>query len=211
MPKIIKIPETTLRRLPQYLHILRNYVAKGHKQIEIKALSKNTGIKTDKIKDDFKFTNYNLLAGKRMDLDKIIGLIEEILNWKDISVAFLAGVGNLGTALLNYSHFAETGIKIVAGFDKSEEKIGKEINGIKIFPPKKIIDLTKRMHTHIGIITTTEAAAQKTADMMIKGGISAIWNFTSAPLRVPDQIIVQDADILSSLAVLTQKLKKRID
>jgi len=40
-------------------------------------------------------------------------------------------------------------------------------------------------------------------------GIEGIWNFTGRPLDLPAQVIVQDQDIATGLAVLSAKLAAR--
>ncbi|HRZ99390.1 MAG TPA: hypothetical protein P5055_01525, partial [Candidatus Paceibacterota bacterium] len=48
--------------------------------------------------------------------------------------------------------------------------------------------------------------AQAVADLMIQGGIRAIWNFAPVQLRVPESTIVLNEDLYCSLAFLSQKL-----
>jgi redox-sensing transcriptional repressor len=48
------------------------------------------------------------------------------------------------------------------------------------------------------------------ADLMIAGGIRAIWNFAPIRLRVPEHVIVHNEDLYCSLAALSQKLFKTL-
>jgi redox-sensing transcriptional repressor len=61
------------------------------------------------------------------------------------------------------------------------------------------------MHVHIGIIAVPASAAQGIADLMIRGGIRAIWNFAPIGLQVPDGLVVHNEDLAASLAVFLQK------
>ena len=45
--------------------------------------------------------------------------------------------------------------------------------------------------------------------MLIAGGVKAIWNFAPVRLIVPDDILVQNENMASSLAVLSQHLIDR--
>jgi redox-sensing transcriptional repressor len=67
------------------------------------------------------------------------------------------------------------------------------------------------MSVHLGIITTPAEAAQAVADEMVKGGIQAIWNFAPVKLRVPENIIVHNEDLYSTLASLSWKLARRFN
>jgi redox-sensing transcriptional repressor len=62
----------------------------------------------------------------------------------------------------------------------------------------------------LGIITTPAEAAQAVADEMVKGRIQAIWNFAPVKLRVPEEIIVHNEDLYSTLASLSWKLARRL-
>ncbi len=67
-------------------------------------------------------------------------------------------------------------------------------------------DLAIRMHIHIGIITVPANKANKVAEQMIEGGIKAIWNFAPTPIKVPNGIIVENAQLSTNLSVLKRKL-----
>ena len=66
----------------------------------------------------------------------------------------------------------------------------------------------KENNIHIGIITVPARVAQETCDKLVAAGIRGIWNFTSAVLEVPEGIIVQNENMASSLAILSNKLKE---
>ena len=60
----------------------------------------------------------------------------------------------------------------------------------------------------IGIITLPKEYAQETADKLIAAGIRAIWNFSPTYITVPDNIVVKNENMASSLAVLSKQLKE---
>ena len=66
------------------------------------------------------------------------------------------------------------------------------------------------MHVGMGIITVPAAEAQAVADLMVAGGIRAIWNFAPIRLRVPGHVIVHNEDLYCSLAGLSQKLSESL-
>ena len=49
------------------------------------------------------------------------------------------------------------------------------------------------------------AEAQAVADLMVEGGIRAIWNFAPIGLKVPEGVVVHNEDLAASLAVFLQK------
>ena len=62
----------------------------------------------------------------------------------------------------------------------------------------------------MGIITGPAEGAQEVADLLIAGGIKAIWNFSPVHLEVPDNILVQTENMATSLAVLSMHLQAHI-
>ena len=141
----------------------------------------------------------------------VVDGIERFLGWKKVSEAFLVGAGSMGSALLGYRKFEECGLKIVAAFDSDPAKIGRKIHGKHVLVLGKLADLTQRMHVLIGIITVPAEQAQAVAELLVEGGVRAIWNFAPVRLRVPEHIIVHNEDLYCSLASLSQKLAQALE
>ena len=62
----------------------------------------------------------------------------------------------------------------------------------------------------MGIITVPAEFAQQVCDQMIACGIKAIWNFAPVHLDVPSNILVQNENMATSLAVLSMHLQAQI-
>ena len=62
----------------------------------------------------------------------------------------------------------------------------------------------------MGIITVPAAHAQEVCDQLIACGIKAIWNFAPIHLDVPSNILVQNENMATSLAVLSMHLQAQI-
>jgi redox-sensing transcriptional repressor len=140
----------------------------------------------------------------------LIRWIEDFLGWNNSKEAFLVGAGSLGSALLGYGKFRQFGLNIIAAFDTDPYKVGQPIHGKEVLHLDKLLDLAQRMHIHLGVIATPAVAAQKVADLMVEGGIRAIWNFAPVHLRVPDFVILQNEDLYYSLASLSYKLERHL-
>ena len=143
-------------------------------------------------------------------IDELISAIEQCLNWNDASSCFLVGVGHLGKALMGYSELSRKGLRIIAAFDVNPELAGTELHEIPIYNVDKLSNLLNRLHIHIGIITTPADAAQEVADLLVANGVIAIWNFTPAKLNLPEEVIVENIDMSSSLAVLSRRVAEKL-
>jgi redox-sensing transcriptional repressor len=128
------------------------------------------------------------------------------MGYNKLDEAILVGVGSMGRILLTNSKFAKFGLNIVVGFDKDPYLCGLQLEGKHILPMEKMESLVQRMGIRIGIITVPDDQAQDVCDQMVKCGIKAIWNFAFVPLKVPEDVLVKNENLPSSLAVLAHNL-----
>lgn len=202
----VNVSDIVLRRLPKYIHFLRNLKKNGQVYTSATEISKALSIHHTQVRKDLALTGLRGTPKVGHKVNDLIVALRVFLNWDNMSDAFLVGAGNMGKALLNYDGFDKSGIKIVAGFDVDPELIGNDVNGIKVFPLAKLPNLAKRLHAHIGILCVPAHKAQKTAEMMVENGIVGIWNFTPVALNLNENIVIENVDIYPSLAVLSHKL-----
>lgn len=200
------VPEPTLRRLPQYLHYLIEIQKAGRPVVSAGHIGRELHLDQTQVRKDLAVTGIVGRPKVGYETDALIGAIRDFLGWNNTKDAFLVGVGHLGAALLGHDRFDKCGVRIVAAFDKHPQRVGTAINGRDVLPIEKLSDLAHRLHVHVGIITAPAEAAQTIADQMISGGIRAIWNFAPTTLDVPEDIIVQNEDLYTGLAVLSNRL-----
>jgi redox-sensing transcriptional repressor len=211
MTKLLKAtPKPTLRRLPQYLDFLYTLKIQDKKIVTSKSIADVLGLDQTQVRKDIEQTGITGKPKTGFVVDELIFRIREHLNWNNLSDAFIVGVGSLGTAILGYERFKHYGINFVAAFDADENKIGKKVSGINVYPVSKLAQMAKQLEVHIGVITVPADAAQEVTYEMIKGGIRGIWNFVPKQLIVPENIVVENAQFYQSLAVLTRKLREKI-
>lgn len=202
------VSDLTLRRLPKYLHFLLGLQKKKQEYTSASEISRHLEVHHTQVRKDLAFTGVRGIPKRGHKVNDLVKALEKYLNWDMTVYAILVGVGNLGTALLNYKGFETSGMQIVAAVDNDPQKAGLIYNKIKVFSIDKLPDLMATLNPSIAIISTTKEAAQKTAEKLIDNGIKGIWNFTPKFLDVPEDIIVENADIYPSLAVLVRKISE---
>jgi redox-sensing transcriptional repressor len=205
----VGIPQPSLHRLPQYHHYLSELKNKGINAISCSVIGRDLNLVPIQVRKDLQYTGIVGRPKTGYVVPELIAAIETFLGWNNVQDAFLAGVGNLGTALLGHERFSNFGLRIVAAFDTDPQKIGQWVHGKMVLPLDKLADLTKRMSIHLGIVTTPSECAQAIADEMVAGGIQAVWNFAPVRLKVPSHVIVHNEDLYSSLASLSWELARR--
>ncbi len=202
------IPEPTVRRMPQYLNLIREVSRNGEPNISAPVIGRILRIDPTQVVKDLASTGVTGKPRVGYVVEELLFALETFLGYHRQHEAFLVGAGFLGSSLIQYPGFREAGVNIVAAFDTDPAKIGTEISGIKVYNMNKFSDLVQRLHIPIGIITTPSEAAQSVAEQMVVWGIKAIWNFAPVALRIPENIILQDTHFYANLAVIVNKLEQ---
>ena len=203
------ISKSVLKRLPGYLAYLKNMPENAPPNISATALANALGMGEVQVRKDLAMVS----DGGRPKIgylrESLIDDIEQFLGYDNTTDAVLIGAGKLGQALMGYKGFDEYGLNILAAFDaapamdRTEE--GKPIYGID-----KLAQFCRVNKVLMGIITVPAESAQAVADQLIAGGIKAIWNFAPVHLDVPSNILVQNENMATSLAVLSVHLQAQI-
>ncbi|MBN2659257.1 MAG: redox-sensing transcriptional repressor Rex [Spirochaetales bacterium] len=202
------IPLPAIRRYPLYLRRLKAYRMGGTLWVSATMLAEDLGFSSILVRKDLALTGLEGRPKYGFSIDPLIGAIEESLGWNNRTDAILVGAGNLGSALLGYSGFAQYGLEISAVFDSDPAKIGTKVQGVPVFPMEKLTDFIGRTHIPMAVLTVPAESAQRTAEQLEDAGIRGIWNFAPAKLKLSDKVVVQRVDLASSFAELSSRLKK---
>lgn len=206
----MSVPEPTLRRLPLYYRLLKQLRDGGRTGISCTMIGTELKLDPTQIRKDIEMTGTVGRPKVGYDLNELLCAIERFLGWDTTTEAFLVGAGSLGEALMGYPGFAECGLNIVAAFDVDPNKCHRVIHGKHVRHISKLPNLMRRMRVRFGIITVPASEAQHAADLLVEGGVLAIWNFAPAKIQVPERIIVTNEDLYCSLAVLSQKMTRKL-
>jgi redox-sensing transcriptional repressor len=195
-----------VKRMPSYLQLLRVLQAEGREYVSGTVLASVHHLEPVIVRKDLALTGAVGTPRIGFHITGLIAAIERFLGWDNQTKAVLAGVGNLGSALLGYQGFQNFGFRIVGAFDQDPKIIGKWVRGRKVQAMDQLIPFTRRGEIFLGVLTVPAAAAQETAELMVRAGIKGIWNFTPAKLQLPDAIVTQKEDLAEGLAVLSHRL-----
>lgn len=205
-----EVSQPTLRRLPGYLIYLKEQEGRGLQTISATAVAAAMGLNEVQVRKDLSAVSGGGRPRTGYSIRQLIGDLEEFLGYHSTKEAILAGVGHLGSALLSFKGFEQCGIQIVAAFDNDPEKIGRSVSGIPVYHIRELPAFCRRARIRIGILTTRPEPAQGICNAMTEGGILAIWNFSTALLRVPENIIIHNENLAVSLAMISHALEQTI-
>ena len=204
------ISQPALGRLVRYLHYLNQLSDDAGMYTSATAIADALALNQVQVRKDLAAVSQGGRPKVGYVRSELISEIERFLGYDNLTDAILVGVGNLGKALMSYEGFASHGLNIVAGFDTNPALIDSEIHGKKIVSSDRLVNLCRRLNIHIGILAVPPEAAQSSCDMLLKGGVLAIWNFTPVALSVPDHILVKNENLVESFVVLSRMLTERL-
>lgn len=193
----------SVRRLPSYLHIIRNAHNEGYENISGTVIAQELDLEPIQVRKDLAITGIVGKPKKGYPVIPLITAIEHFLGWSNAKNAIIIGTGNLATALIGYQEFQFHGLHFLSAFDADPQKVGKIIHGVPIFSLATLNEHVKNLDATIAVITVPSKEAQKTADNVVAAGIKAIWNFTNVKLKLPEGIVCQREDLTSGYALLS--------
>ena len=208
---MVALSTQALQRMPYYLQYLKQLQSSGVAVIAAPAIAEAMGLHEVQVRKDFAAVSTTRGKPKAgFVVAELVENMETLLGYHNVNDAVLVGAGSLGRALLSYQEFDTCGMHIVAAFDRDEGIIGSQINGKKVLAIDALPELCRRLGVHIGIITVPANQAQAVCDLLVSGGILAIWNFAPTHLLAPREILIRNENMASSLAVLSQHLQGRM-
>ena len=200
------VPEPTLRRLPWYLAFAKLVLKQGEPFLSSTQISKNISVDASMVAKDLSYVKISGKTRVGYDVKELVDVLEGFLGFTNAHKAYLFGVGSLGGALMHDNGLEQFGLEIMAGFDVKFELSGTSINHIPIHHIDRFAELQKQTGVNIGILTVPVEKAQEVSEVMVAGGIKAIWNFTPYRIVVPQNIVVQNTSIYAHLAVMFNRL-----
>ena len=201
------LSKQALKRLPVYMSYLKSIDIDETEYISSASVAKALDMNDVQVRKDLAAVCKSVgIPKKGFIIRDLINGISDFLGYGSGNGAILIGAGKLGMALMSYRGFDNYGINIVAAFDSRPEVV----DNVRIFDISKVKQMCRDLDIKIGIITVPDTSAQKVCDLLVESGILAIWNFAPTHLKAPDDILVQNENMASSLALLSNHLREKM-
>ena len=204
-----EVSKAVLKRLPGYVAYLRSIPEGGSIYISATALANALGMGEVQVRKDLAMVSDGGRPKVGYHRESLIEDIEQFLGYDNTTDAVLIGAGKLGQALLGYVGFDAYGLNILAAFD-AKPALTCTGEGKPIYGMEQLESFCKSNKVLMGIITVPAENAQEVCDRLIGCGIKAIWNFAPTHLEVPANILVQNENMATSLAVLSMHLQAQM-
>ena len=161
-------------------------------------LADAAGVAATQVRKDFSI--FGITGNRRggYKVDELIEQINRVLGKDKIHSFVLAGIGNLGKALLGYPGFQASGIKIVAGFDIDPAKLRVE-SDVPVLRLDELGGYIRGNKIELGIVAVPDFAAQQVMELMVSAGIKGILNFAPICLKGPDGCVINNVNLVTEI------------
>lgn len=203
----LKIPQATAKRLPLYYRFLQNLHSSGKQRVSSAELSEAVKVDSATIRRDFSYFGALGKKGYGYNVNYLLSFFRKTLDQDEVTKVALIGVGNLGTAFLNYNFLKNNNTKISMAFDVDERKVGTNIADVPIYHMDEIESRLQGEQVTAAILTIPAHVAQPVTDRLIAAQVKGILNFTPARLNVPSSIRIHHIDLAVELQSLIYFLK----
>lgn len=193
------VSRKTVGRLSLYRRLLDNLRASGTTNIYSHQLAHLAGVSATQVRRDFMVIGYSGSPSRGYQVDTCLAAIESLLDGPTRQDVALIGLGRLGQSVL--AHFAGRRplLRIAAGFDTNPAVIGTSIDGCPVHGMDDLERVVREKGIRIAILAVPPETAQAAAEALVRAGVRSLVDFTSIPLRVPDDVFVDHMDITSAL------------
>ena len=174
-----RVSDAVVRRLPMYYRHLRELEKAGVVRISSQELGERMNLTASQIRQDI-----NCFGG-------------------------FGQQGNIGRAVANYTGFAKEGFNVQAMFDVSPALVGIDVHGILVQPMEKLDAWMAAHQVDIAVLAVPSAHAQATCDVLVRGGVRAIWNFAPVDLVLPEGVAVNNVHLSDSLHILSYRMNEK--
>lgn len=203
----MKIPQATAKRLPLYYRFLKNLHSSGKQRVSSSELSEAVKVDSATIRRDFSYFGALGKKGYGYNVNYLLSFFRKTLDQDELTKVALIGVGNLGTAFLNYNFLKNNNTKIEVAFDVDESKVGNKIGDIPVYHMDDLEKIMIEGDIHVAILTIPATVAQTITDRLVRANVKGILNFTPARLTVPPSIRIHHIDLAVELQSLVYFLK----
>ena len=202
-----RLPEVGVMRLSLYARELARWEREGRNFISSAALGEALGFSAAQIRRDLSVCGQFGTSGRGYEVHRLHEQLMAILGlagrtWR----VALAGVGNLGSALLAYRGFRERGFAFHLAFDADAAKMGRLVHGVRIEAIQQLTPSVQREAIDIGVIAVPVDQAADVCAAFVRGKVSGIVNFAPLRLTAPAHVTIRHVDLSMEFEQLTYHL-----
>jgi len=194
-----QLPEKTVERLSEYRRTLNRCLEEGKTHIYSHELADMKNITAVQVRRDIMFMGYSSRGRKGYHIQELIQVIGRIIDPPEVYNLAVVGYGNLGKAISAYLMNKRTLFNLVAAFDIDPKKINNAGSPVRCYSLERLREVLAAENITVALLTVPGDAAQQMARALVSSGIKGILNFTTVNITVPDEVYLEEYDMITSL------------
>ncbi len=197
------VPKAAATRLSLYLRFLESLRVRDVPTTSSQQLAQGVGVTAAQVRKDLGYFGQFGFPGVGYRVENLIEEIRHILGTDRTWNVALVGIGNLGSALLQYRGFQTQGFRVCALFDQHPDVVGRHFGDLEVADIGAIETVARELEIELGIIAVPAAVAQEVADRLVAAGIRGIFNFAPTVLSFPEGVGYVSIDLAVQLEQLS--------
>lgn len=197
--KSLSTSEKNIERLILYRRHLLSFQRSDVSNIFSHQLANLMGTTSAQVRRDLMSIGYFGSPSKGYNILSLIESISIFIDSDSKQSVALAGVGNIGRAILDYFKGRREKLDITALFDIDPEKTDRVLHGCRCYPLDQIEDIISTEKINVGIITVPAESAQIVAERMVSAGVTGILNYAPVKLILPHEVYVENRDMILAI------------
>ena len=195
MPRQDDISPLALNRISVYLRCMRRLQELDVSRISSQEMARRFHLSASQIRKDLAYFGEFGIRGVGYDVASLRARLEKLLGIQQEHPAVIVGAGNIGTALALFPGFRSGSFRIQAIFDNDPQKVGSELEGLRIRHSRELAAGIAEAGAEIAILTVPAEAAQENYDALVAAGIKAVLNFAPVQLSLDPHVRVKTVDL----------------
>ena len=205
----LEIPEVVIDRLPVYFRLLTRIADEGRTVISSQELGDELNVTPAQIRKDLSYFGRFGKQGRGYSVQRLLEELRLILGLDRRWTIVVVGIGRLGRAVAAYPGFEGQGFDITGRYDADPNIIGSDVDGDGVRDVAQLEEDLRRSPVDIGIVTVTAEHAQEVVDVLTRGGVRAILNYTPTRVQHPEDVELKNINPVLFLQSMTYHLKRR--
>lgn len=197
-----QISEKTVERMRWYLNILDSLSDDGVSVVASREIAEKVGINSGLVRKDLSHFGGFGRPSVGYNVAYLQKKIRDILSVNRTQNIAWIGIRRINDDPSLMEQLAKNKYRIAAVFDASPAS-DTFVDGIPIFPLDDLNSEIISREIEIAVMAVSGEDAQKTADILVAGGIRAILNLAPIHIEVPKEITVRNMDITGELILLS--------
>jgi redox-sensing transcriptional repressor len=178
-------PYRTIGRLTRYWQTLSDLASEGSTHIYSHLLAAKAQVSAAQVRRDLMILGYTGTPARGYEVSKLKQHIEAYVFPASEQRAAIAGVGNIGLAILKYF--------------TNPEKYDRLIHGCRCYSIENAAEVIREKDITVGVIAVPDREAQYVSNVFVDAGVRGILNFARTPLQTPPGVYVEDIDLAMSM------------